>query len=125
MSNTIYITKTKGSSFSSKKIPREEFEKMVDKDGELVWLENSPEIGDKVKKMYPPRRVAIWAYGNDENDTLWVELNDMGTIDFGYRPHGDPELDDVFQKIVEMAWKLGCYVEGEGGELLYDPAEDK
>src|SRR5687768_12043095 len=122
MSNTIYITKTIRASFSPKKIPREEFEKMVDNDEELVWLENATVMGDEVKKMYAPRRVAIWEYGKNADDTLWVELNDMGTIDFGYRPHGDPELDDVFQKICEMAWKLGCYIEAEGGELLYDPA---
>ena len=124
MSETIYIRKTKSTSFSPKKIPREEFEKMVDNDEELVWLENATLIADKVKTMYAPRQVAIWEYGKTENDTLWVELNDMGTIDFGYRRRRDPELDDIFQKICEMAWKLGCYIEAEGGELLYDPTED-
>lgn len=108
MSHTISITKTTQSSFSPKKIPREEFQRMVEDDPELEWIENS--------------QVAVWPYGDDY---LRVELNDGGTIDFGYRPHGDPELDEAFQKICAMAWRLNCFVEAEGGEILYDPAKDK
>lgn len=121
MSSTISITKTLSTSFAPKKINRDEFIKLMEQEEEFTWLEDSPNYSADAKSAYPPKTVAIW---NDvsADDGLWFELNEWGTMDFGYRERTSFDDDDYLDIIIYVAEKLGCYVEGgEENKIFYDP----
>lgn len=123
MGYTIAIRKKRSSSYSPKKISKEEFEKVIEDDKSLVWLEESSVYNDRLKNDYTPKTVAIWQYGQNSDDSIWIVLNELGTIDFGYRGDLDFSSDRTIQKIFEIAGKLNCFVEGEDGRLFFDPEQ--